>query len=124
MDAVPERQKVVIHNRHVYIAGYIPDFLAYGDQGFWGYVVYDFTDKDIFVFESNRPDNATYIFRGIWKEASKLTKAEILGNNLQTVCPIRPMETDILPSPSIMSRLFPAGEFSSVFLPFGTFSFL
>ncbi|MDR3585671.1 MAG: hypothetical protein P4L59_10140 [Desulfosporosinus sp.] len=82
MDAVPERQKVVISNRHECIAGYIPDFLAYGDQGFWGYVVYGFTGKDIFVFESNRPDNATYIFRGIWEEASKLSKAEILGNNL------------------------------------------
>ena len=60
----------------------VPDFMAIGDQGFYGYIVYGFTEKNIYIFESNQLDNATYIFKGDWEDASKLTKREILNSNL------------------------------------------
>lgn len=83
LNNIPVRHKAVISKRHEAITENIPDFMAIGDQGFWGYIIYGFTKKDIFIFESNKPDNATYVFRGNWKEASKLTKSEILNSKLE-----------------------------------------
>lgn len=75
-------QKVVIKHRHEYLWKQNPDFCALGKQNFWGYIVYAFTDSKIYIFESDQPDNATYIFYGDWKAASKLTKTEILAGHL------------------------------------------
>lgn len=83
LDSTPARHKNVINRRHEVITEKVPDFMAIGDQGFWGYVIYGFTNKNIFIFESNKPDNATYVFRGNWKEASRLTKSEILSSELE-----------------------------------------
>lgn len=82
LDSVPTRYKKIITNRHTIISNKVPDFMAIGDQGFYGYVIYGFTKKDIYIFESNQPDNATYVFKGNWQEASMLTKSEILNSNL------------------------------------------
>lgn len=76
------KYKKVINNRHEIISSNIPDFMAIGDQGFYGYVIYGFTKKNIYIFESNQPDNATYVFKGNWEEASMLSKSEILSSNL------------------------------------------
>ncbi len=56
------------------------DFCAIGESGFYGYVVYAF--NDIFVFESTEVNNATYVFKGDWKDASKLSKREIIRGEL------------------------------------------
>ncbi len=61
-----------------------PDFHATGSGGYQGYVIFGFTDKNLYVFESQFANNATYIFDKDWKELSKLTKAEILAGNLHT----------------------------------------
>lgn len=82
LDSIPNRYKGVINNRHRIISSKLPDFMAIGDQGFYGYVIYGFTKKNIYIFESNQPDNATYVFKGNWEDASKLTKLEILTSNL------------------------------------------
>ena len=79
---IPSKHRVVISKRHETITKNIPDFMAVGDQGFWGYVIYGFSKKGIFIFESNQPNNATYIFSGNWKEASQLTKSEILNGKI------------------------------------------
>ena len=60
-----------------------PDFCVLGSQNFWGYVVYGFTNLKLFIFESNEVNNATYMFRGDWEAASKLTKTEILSGHIQ-----------------------------------------
>jgi hypothetical protein len=60
-----------------------PDFCAVGTQNFAGYVVYGFSRLDLYIFECDVTGNATYIFRGDWELASKLTKTEILTGNLQ-----------------------------------------
>ncbi|WP_371375289.1 hypothetical protein [Sporomusa aerivorans] len=79
---IPNKHKIIITKRHEAITQNLPNFMAIGDQGFWGYVIYGFTTKGLFVFESNQPNNATYVFRGNWREASQLTKAEILCGQL------------------------------------------
>jgi len=62
-----------------------PDFLAYGSGGYKGYLVFGFESKGIYVLESQNTNNAIYIFDKDWEALSKLTKAEILGNQLQKV---------------------------------------
>ena len=54
-----------------------------GTQNFFGYVVYGFQRLNLYVFESNGINNATYIFRGNWEQASRLTKMEVLSGGLQ-----------------------------------------
>ena len=38
---------------------------------------------NLFVFECNEINNATYAFRGDWEAASKLTKTEVLSGHIQ-----------------------------------------
>lgn len=59
-----------------------PDFTAIGEGGFSGYVIHGFTEKGIFVLESIEVNNATYVLSKNWEEISKLTKAEIIKNEL------------------------------------------
>jgi hypothetical protein len=59
-----------------------PDSVAIGQAGFGGYVVFCYKRFDMYVLESRRPDNATYILGSNWTSISKLTKAEILSGNL------------------------------------------
>lgn len=82
INTVPNKQRTIISKRHETITENVPDFMVIGDQGFWGYIIYGFTKKGIFVFESNKPNNATYVFKGNWRDASQLTKVEILCGQL------------------------------------------
>lgn len=79
----PKKQRKVIKQHHEFLWEQKPDFCVVGSQNFWGYVVYGFQKKDLYIFECNKPDNATYVFRGDWKAASQLTKTEILSGHVQ-----------------------------------------
>ncbi|WP_195451449.1 hypothetical protein [Anaeromassilibacillus sp. 1001302B_160321_C8] len=79
----PKGQQAVIRRRHEHLWHMAPDFCVLGSQNFWGYVVYGFTALNLFVFESNEINNATYAFRGDWEAASKLTKTEVLSGHVQ-----------------------------------------
>lgn len=79
----PQQQRAIIKQRHEHLWKQQPDFCVLGTQNFWGYVVYGFSNLNLFVFECNQPNNATYVFRGNWEAASKLTKTEILDGHLQ-----------------------------------------
>lgn len=59
-----------------------PDFHAIGQGGYKGYVVFGFTQKGIYVFESQYVNNATYVFGGNWQELSQLSKSEIINGDL------------------------------------------
>lgn len=72
----------VVEKRLETINSNSPDFTAIGEGGFSGYVIHGFTDKGIFVLESVEVNNATYVLSNDWEEISKLTKAEILKNEL------------------------------------------
>ncbi len=65
------------------ISSHDPGFVAIGRNGFNGYLVFGFPSKGIFVLESTRADNATYVFGQDWETLSRMTKAEILEGNLQ-----------------------------------------
>ena len=56
--------------------------MAVGEESFNGYVVYGYTERNVYYFESNEPNNATYVFIGEWEEASKLTKRDIIMGKL------------------------------------------
>lgn len=60
-----------------------PDFYAIGEAGFYGYVIFGFEKKTLYVLESIYYGNATYVFEEGWEELSKKTKAEILTESLQ-----------------------------------------
>lgn len=74
--------KQVIEKRLETINRHEPDFTAIGSAGFSGYIVHGFKDKNLYILESVYTNNATYVLEDNWESISKLTKAEILNNNL------------------------------------------
>ena len=87
----PDVQKHLIRNHHAVLGGLYPIRRILGMNNFLGYVVYEFADG-LFIFESNQPNNATYVFQGEWEQASRLTKTEILRTH-RHVCRIFHNET-------------------------------
>jgi len=75
--------RALIEDRFKTVNDYHPEFHAIGQAGFYGYVVFGFPAKGLFVFESIFTGNATYVFNENWEALSKLTKAEILSEQLQ-----------------------------------------
>lgn len=73
----------VIAYRLEFLNSFAPDFVAIGVNGFSGYMVYGFSNEQIYIFESTMTNNATYVFDQKWKNISQLTKKEILTNELQ-----------------------------------------
>jgi hypothetical protein len=61
---------------------YEPDFVAIGKAGFLGYIVFGFSDKNLFIFENPNYGNATYIVRENWRVLSSLTKAQLISEDL------------------------------------------
>lgn len=80
---VKKGNQPVIKNRFEKITSQGPDFVALGEAGFRGYVVFGFIDKNLFILESSQLDNATYVFESNWEQLSKMTKAQILNNKLE-----------------------------------------
>lgn len=64
------------------INSYEPEFTAVGQGGFTGYVIFGFPKKGIYVLESILYGNATYVLGDDWEKLSKLSKAEILNDDL------------------------------------------
>ena len=50
--------------------------------GFSDYIIYGFDSTDKVILESLEINNATYILKNDWENISKMTKAEILQNDL------------------------------------------
>lgn len=70
-------------HRFMTIIKYKPDEVYYGNGGFHGYLVFVFKKKNMVLMENMIYGNATYVFRDNWAELSKLSKAEIIKQNLQ-----------------------------------------
>lgn len=90
-ERLKERLESVLRNQqnqpaHLYrletVASYEPNFTAVGRAGFRGYFIFGFTEEGLYVLESAYPGNATYVLGHDWEELSKLTKAEILSDQL------------------------------------------
>lgn len=58
-----------------------PELVAVGRAGFTGYLAFGYGET--YVMESLYYGNATYVFGKDWEELSKLSKAEILRDDLQ-----------------------------------------
>lgn len=82
IDRQPEGNRHVISKRIERINSHEPEFVAVGRNGFSGYLVFGFPKKEIFVLESTHEDNATYVFGQDWETLSRMTKAEILKDDL------------------------------------------
>jgi hypothetical protein len=78
----PRGNQPVIANQLEIITTHVPNFVAVGEGGFSDYIVFGFREKNIYILESIRVGNATYIFGNNWEVLSRMTKAEILNNNL------------------------------------------
>lgn len=76
-DRAVAKQRIRTITRHE------PDFMAVGLGGFSEYIVFGFTRRNRYVFESPESGNATYIFRNDWEAVSQLTKRQILQEQLQ-----------------------------------------
>lgn len=64
------------------IGHYEPDFIAAGQGGFNGYVVFGFERLGLYLLESAVYGNATYVVGHDWQHLSQLTKAELLNEAL------------------------------------------
>lgn len=84
LERQPKGNRPVISNRLEKITSHIPNFVAVGQGGFYDYVVFGFPLKNIFILESIKNGNATYVFDNNWEQLSQMTKADILNNQLQT----------------------------------------
>jgi hypothetical protein len=73
-----EHRIFVINNKN-------PDFVAIGNAGFHGYMIFGFKELGIYILESVHWGNATYVFGNDWEQLSKLTKKDILDGSLQKV---------------------------------------
>ncbi|KHT64541.1 hypothetical protein RJ45_05870 [Photobacterium gaetbulicola] len=79
-ETIKKRDREVIEHRMRVISNFTPDFIAMGRGGFLGYFIYGFEANGIYVLESTKLDNATYVFKDNWEELSKLTKNEIINS--------------------------------------------
>ncbi len=79
----PAGTRPVIAKRLEAITAHHTDFVAIGRGGFSDYIVFGFSTKGIFILESLKNGNATYVFGDNWAQLSKMTKAEILINQLE-----------------------------------------
>ncbi|MGO3752045.1 MAG: hypothetical protein ACTJGH_04665 [Peptoniphilaceae bacterium] len=75
-------EKTLIRERFEFINEFQPDSIKKGIGGYTGYLVFEFKNKDIFIFDSIVYGDATYIFDNNWEYVSKLTKKEIITQGL------------------------------------------
>lgn len=82
LDNMQETKAKIAKNNIEKITQFNPKFVAIGRSGFSGYIIYGFNKENKVILESMEIDNATYVLNENWENISKLTKAEILKNNL------------------------------------------
>lgn len=77
-----ENRKTIINNRFETLEKYAPEFRARGTGGFSDYMIFGFPKKGLFLMESLQFGNATYVLDKDWEAISKLSKSEIIDENL------------------------------------------
>lgn len=74
---------ILIKERFNFIESFKPSFKCVGKAGFTGYVVFYFKNEEIYIFDSIKYGNATYIFDGDWESLSKMTKQQIISGHYE-----------------------------------------
>lgn len=82
LDDMKETNARIVKDNIEKIIQYNPKFVAVGKSGFSGYIIYGFNKEDKVILEPMEINNATYVLNEDWENISKLTKAEIIKNNL------------------------------------------
>lgn len=82
VNSLTASQQYLINERFEYIRGFYPDVIRQGIGGYTGYLIFEFTQKNLFVFDSIIYGDAMYIFEDDWEKISKLTKKEIIQEGL------------------------------------------
>lgn len=82
INVVNQQRRNIVQRRFQVVSEFNPNFVAVGNAGFRGYVVFGFANKNFFVLESIYSGHATYILGANWPQLSQLTKEEILNQNL------------------------------------------
>lgn len=82
LNSLSPSQQYLINERFEFIRGFHPEVVRQGIGGYTGYLIFEFTQKNSFVFDSIIYGDATYIFEDEWKKISKLTKKEIIREGL------------------------------------------
>lgn len=73
---------VVNYANGKFIDSFSPSSRKIGSKGWLGYAAYIFDPKGFVILESPLSNHATYVLRGDWKRQARLTKAEVLRENL------------------------------------------
>lgn len=77
-----ENSQAVIFDRQETIMSFEPDEQFIGSAGFSDYIAYVFKARGVVVLESIRKGNAIYVFGLDWERFSKLSKSEIINDDL------------------------------------------
>lgn len=72
----------LITERFNYIQQFQPDVVRQGIGGYTGYLIFEFTQKNLFIFDSIMYGDAMYVFEDDWEAVSKLNKKEIIQEQL------------------------------------------
>ena len=83
VEKAPGQNQIAIRYRLETPTSFNPGFVAIGQAGFSGYLIFVFPEKNLFVLESLYTGNATYVLEENWEGLLKLTKAEIIRGKMQ-----------------------------------------
>ncbi len=82
LESAAHGNRPVVEHRLERINSFLPEFVAIGQAGFRGYLIFGFPKKNLYVLESTQVDNATYLLGERWEKLSQRTKGELLAEGL------------------------------------------
>ena len=82
LNRIRRGNRTFVEKRLERLNSFDPEFVVVGLSGFSGYVLMAYPDRNLYVLESLLYGNATYVLDRDWEGISKLTKAEVLSNQL------------------------------------------
>lgn len=82
LNRIKKGKRSFVDQRLERLNSFKPEYTVIGFNGFSGYIVMAYPDRNLYVLESLLYGNATYVLNHDWEEVTKLTKAEILNKDL------------------------------------------
>lgn len=82
LSRIKKSKRSFVDKRLERLNSFKPEFMVIGRNGFSGYIVMAYPDRNLYVLESLLYGNATYVLSSDWQQVSQLSKAAILRSNL------------------------------------------
>lgn len=82
LNRINKSKRSFVDERLERLNGFKPEYTVIGQNGFSGYIVMAYPDRNLYILESLLYGNATYALSEDWQSVSQLSKAEILNNRL------------------------------------------